>query len=288
MPRSRKAGRKRRPFSLSDSMANDDTHSESNIQIFTDSKERIPELDMSKDNPFYDNPSQPQTSEEHGKSRGRKKKETSTVKENKEIHEAFNHEEGMVYVFRGKKVFRKFAADLEDDYDSIPGTETELDAETSSPKLRPFTRSSIKPRLLFPTDAQRQERSHAAVEDEEAVTDIEELPPLPNDSEMTDLAPDTEEEALVTPVKESFTAPTTPPTIGHATRAATRKAKLNISPPEPAEGIGPFERTAGRASPFNAWQRTKATTSGAGKGRKREAGVLERDDGGKRARAKRS
>lgn len=98
MPRSRKAGRKRRPFSLSDSMTNDDAHPESNIQIFTDSKERIPELDMSKDNPFYDNPIQPQTSEEHGKSRGRKKKETSIVKENKEIHEAFNHEEGMVYV----------------------------------------------------------------------------------------------------------------------------------------------------------------------------------------------
>lgn len=98
MPRSRKAGRKRRPFSLGDSMADDDTHSESNIQIFTDSKERIPELDMSKDNPFYDNPSLPQTSDEQGKSRIKKTKETSIVKENKEIQEAFDHEEGMVYV----------------------------------------------------------------------------------------------------------------------------------------------------------------------------------------------
>lgn len=79
-------------------MADDDTHSESNIQIFTDSKERVPELDMSKDNPFYENSSLPQTSEEHGNSRGTKAKETSTVKENKEIQEAFNHEEGMVYV----------------------------------------------------------------------------------------------------------------------------------------------------------------------------------------------
>lgn len=98
MPRSRKAGRRRRPFSLGDSMAEDDTHSESNIQIFTDSKERIPELDMSKDNPFYDHPSPSQTSEQPGKSRSKKKKETSTVQENKEIREAFNHEEGIVYV----------------------------------------------------------------------------------------------------------------------------------------------------------------------------------------------
>lgn len=96
MPRSRKAGRRRRPFLLSDSMAGDDTHSEGNIQIFTDSKERIPELDMSKDNPFYDNPRLPQASEEHGKSRGQK--ETRNVKGKKEIREAFEHEDGMVYV----------------------------------------------------------------------------------------------------------------------------------------------------------------------------------------------
>lgn len=188
-------------------------------------------------------------------------------------------------------MFRKFAVDPHDDYDSIPGNGTELDAELSSPKLRPFTRSSIKPRLLFPTAAPHQERPHAAVEEEEAITDIEELPPLPNDSEMTDLAPDTEEEALVTPVKASFTAPTTPPTTGHATRAATRKAKLNSSPPEPVEELGPFGRTVGRASPFDAWQRTKATAtaSESGKGKKRGAGVLERDDRGKkRARGKRA
>lgn len=187
-------------------------------------------------------------------------------------------------------MYRKFAVDRDDDYDSITGNGTEPDAETSSPKLRPFTRSSIKPRLLFPTAIQHKERSHAAVEEEEAVTDIEELPPLPNDSEMTDLAPDTEEEALVTPVRGSFTAPTTPPTTGHATRAATRKAKLEISPPEPIEGPGSFGRTAGRASPFDAWQRTKAkaTASGSGKGKKREADVLERGQGGKRARGKRA
>lgn len=98
MPRSRKAGRKRRSFFLSDSMADDDTHSESNIQIFTDSKERLPELDTTKENPFYDNPSVPQTSEEHDKSRGKKKKGISAVMENQDIHDAFDHEEGMVYV----------------------------------------------------------------------------------------------------------------------------------------------------------------------------------------------
>lgn len=185
-------------------------------------------------------------------------------------------------------MFRKFPVDPDDDYHSITGHGTELDGEPFSPKLRPFTRSSIKPRLLFPNVAQRKERSHTAVEEEEAITDIEELPPLPNDSEMTDLAPDTEEEALVTPAKDSIKVPTTPPTTGHATRAAARKAKLSTSPPEPVEGLEPFERTVGRASPFSAWQRTKATASGSVKGKKREAELLERDDGGKRARGKRA
>jgi hypothetical protein len=161
----------------------------------------------------------------------------------------------------------------------------------SSPRLRPFTRSSIKPRLLFPTAAQRQERGMAANDEEEAMTDIEDLPPLPNDSEMTDLGPETEEEALITPVNQSFPAPATPPTTGHATRAATKTAELCGSSPVGPETVYAPEpvqrRRVKKRSPFDAWQRIKPSASVPSKGRKREGDALERgmeESGSKRIR----
>lgn len=177
---------------------------------------------------------------------------------------------------RGRKIFRKFAEE------HSPLQHSEIDAESS--RLRPFTRSSVKPRLLFPTAAQREERSLTAVDDEEAITDIEELPPLPDDSEITDVAPETEEEALVTPVKDSFAAPTTPPTTGHATRAATRKAQLYSSAPEPVEASAPYNRRQKKVASFDGWQRTKATVSATGRGKKRGGEVLEKDGTGKKLR----
>lgn len=120
----------------------------------------------------------------------------------------------------------------------------------------------------------------ATNDDEEAITDIEDLPPLPNDSEMTDLGPETEEEAVITPVNQSFPAPTTPPATGHATRAATKKAELSGSPPVPPETVHAPEpvprRRAKKRSPFDAWQRIKPSASVPSKGRKREGDALER------------
>ena len=99
MPTPRKRGRKRRVgFSLDSSME-DDADSEDKVQIYTDSKEKIPELDMSEDNPFIDRLDQEVPSEESRKIRGsRKRKATSITGSNLDIEEAFNHEEGMVYV----------------------------------------------------------------------------------------------------------------------------------------------------------------------------------------------
>lgn len=150
--------------------------------------------------------------------------------------------------------------------------------------MRPFTRSSITPRLLFPSASQRRDRGLALDEDEEATTDIEELPPLPNDSEMTDLEPESEEEVIKTPVKPAPSIPATPPTTGHATRAATRKAELlTSSPMEPeiAEVPEPVLRRRGKKlSPFDGWQRTKASfATNSSKGKKREGDVLEKDVG---------
>ena len=194
-------------------------------------------------------------------------------------------------------MFRKFQDEDEDlrgsDGGFVSGTWNDAELEVNlSPRLRPFTRSSIKPRLLFPTEEQRRARQAALDNpDEEAITDIEE--PHALDSEMTDIAPETEEETLVTPVKPTF-SPASPPTTGRTTRAATRKAALDSSPlvgPEPVEVPRFAVKKGKKTSPFDGWQRTKSGGGGGGKGtstgkgKKREGEAMERDmDGGKKAK----
>ena len=179
------------------------------------------------------------------------------------------------YSSRGRKIYKPFPRE------SPSSSENPITSTTH------FTRSSVKPRLLFPTAQQQRERQLA---DEEAITDIE----ASHDSEMTDVATeesDTEEQGptkVVTPVKTSFT-PATPPTTVHATRAATKKG-VEASPldSEPVEAA--VKKKGGRRSPFDGWARRKAGTSGsvapvippaaaAGKGgRKRHGEALEKGD----------
>ena len=130
-----------------------------------------------------------------------------------------------------------------------------------------MTRSSVKPRLLFPTPQQRAERDAAALEAEEAPTDVE-------DHTMT------QPEEVVTPVKKTFT-PATPPTTGHATRSSTKKARhATLSPLDKNEADLEL-RTEKRkkVSPFDGWARTKAGVGVSGKGRKRVADDMAMDEG---------
>lgn len=173
---------------------------------------------------------------------------------------------------RGKKIFRKFPNE-DPDANTVSGSDTEA---TNSGRL---TRSSIKPRLLFPTARQRQQREAPDVEDEEAPTDIE----INQDHEMTD------PKEVTTPVRPTAFDPTTPPTTGHATRASTKKITLESLPfelPEPAEDVqyGPRGK---KISPFGGWARTKGGTGAAGKGKKRAAEAMQEEDesgGSKRVR----
>ncbi len=177
---------------------------------------------------------------------------------------------------RGKKIFRKFEDDTQsnnngvDDFNSDDWDESEITVAGTSPRLRPFTRSSIKPRLLFPPEEQHQARTAKAVlVDEEAITDIEEQV---GDSEMTDVTADTEEDPLVTPTKNTFT-PASPPATGRATRGGAKRAAA----PEPLE----YLPTVKKASPFDSWKRGKAGVGavGMGKGKKREGDVIDRSGG---------
>ena len=100
MPTPRKRRNRRHVgFSLYSSMEDDDdAGSENQIQIYTDSKDKVPELDLSEDNPFYEKPGQDVPPEPSKAKSSRKRKASHTIEDNPEIEEAFNREEGMVYV----------------------------------------------------------------------------------------------------------------------------------------------------------------------------------------------
>ena len=183
---------------------------------------------------------------------------------------------------RGKKIFRKFT-DEEESGSAACGVDTseaEIDAEFDAAlpaRLRgPLTRSSIKPRLLFPTpqqDRAKEVRSQAIEDDEEAVTDIED----PTDGLST--PKDHIDEFVETPKAPKF-APASPPTTVRATRSG-KNIDLSSSPvqstsdDEPAQS--PLPRARGRAvqvSPFDRWQRTKGGVGSQSK--KREGGSLTR------------
>lgn len=82
-----KKKKKQTGFSL-DSFSDDPSQGDS-IQIYTDSRDRIPEVDESEENPFYQKPS---TSTKPRPSR------PMTRSRDKEVNEALKREDGMVYV----------------------------------------------------------------------------------------------------------------------------------------------------------------------------------------------
>ncbi|KAL8874080.1 MAG: hypothetical protein Q9174_000551, partial [Haloplaca sp. 1 TL-2023] len=232
--------------------------------IFTDSKDKVPELDPGDHNPFLDNPNHTESPEAPGR-KGRKLR--NHVVEHPQIKDAFHHEKGMV---RGKKIYQSFATDPENP--NLSSEETEIEDHTSR-RLRPTTRASVKPRLLFPTEKQRRQRERR---EEEALRNAE------------DTRVHHAKEAPITPVKQSF-APATPPATGHATRSATKKAAADSSylGSSVTDIVGETRRRK-KTSPFDEWQRTKPGSGAHSKGRKRAAGHMGRDSispSGKRAKA---
>ena len=86
-----------------------------------------------------------------------------------------------------------------------------------------MTRSSIKPRLLFPSSQQiraKERKSQLSEDDEEAITDIEE-------HEVS--TPAEEQHVVATPKAPKF-APASPPTTGRATRSKDVEMKSPVGP----------------------------------------------------------
>ena len=96
MPTLRKNKRNKRHVGFS---LHSDAESEGGIQIFTDSQDKIPELDLSEENPFIDHPLKRDPQEVSRKSRSSKKRKAESESISKDtIKETFDHDRGMVYV----------------------------------------------------------------------------------------------------------------------------------------------------------------------------------------------
>ena len=93
-PRKNKRNRRHVGFSL-----DSEAESEGGIRIFTDSQDKIPELDLSEANPFIDHPMKRDPPEGSSKAKVSNKRKPQSEPVSKEaIKDAFDHERGMVYV----------------------------------------------------------------------------------------------------------------------------------------------------------------------------------------------
>lgn len=72
---------------------------ERRISIYTDSKDRVPEVDTSEENPFYGNSTSSRTDKELNKVKGSKNKATKSVlAKEKQLDDGIDHDKGMLYV----------------------------------------------------------------------------------------------------------------------------------------------------------------------------------------------
>ncbi|KAI0021800.1 hypothetical protein F4780DRAFT_736686 [Xylariomycetidae sp. FL0641] len=251
--------------------------------IFTDSRDRVPEVDLSTENPFYGE--EPVASPERRSLRRSKRGVTIPGEGRIEVSEAVKRDDGILYVFRGKKIFKKFESDDDDDR-SEPDLEGGEFATGSPQRARTqtqrITRSSVKPRLLFPTEKKGKGTANATTtEDEEAATDIEdhvfadsndlELPvpemPIPKvQVEIQPPSPATPAEMVDepnTPDAPRF-APASPPSTSRVTRSTNKLQAAQVQEP-PKKG----RKTR---SPFDSWRRSKSRSEP--HGQKRQGEVL--------------
>nr|POF13228.1 hypothetical protein CFP56_10375 [Quercus suber] len=257
-------------FELYDEDLNQD---DSQIEIFTDANARVPVVDDAPDNPFVGRKHNGAISPRRSNRRGR-----AAIEEDANIEQSVRNDEGVTYVFRGKKIFRRFG-DAEEANESSSGSELgqrSLKRKAGVTAQRPLTRSTVKPRLLFPSADQLQQRMLAADQaDEEAVTDIEMPNAAPAESHHDVAA------AAAAPSGDRFT----PPPTNRSKRSSSKKTPMHATPIyEDSTTTDAMEATFPKksANPFDAWPRTKsgrkragdAPGEGSGSGKRTRSGLL--------------
>jgi hypothetical protein len=265
MPTPRKSRKTKNLFTL-ESFANAEETSEK-IQIFTDSKERIPERDDEEDNPFI-------TKKGKGKAKATPQKSKAR---SEQVQETIDRDEGMFYLFRGRKLYRPFHNDPPsgasegedglDDHSTLPVEGRTLRRFAGAEAQRPLRRSTIKPRLLFQEEIKERKRQTGEVtDDEEADTEIEAHVESPSKRKGKTVAP--------------VPQPTTPPpTVQKVRRGMFNSVSLHYEP---------VANNAPEIS-FESWSRVKsAHSSGEPVGSKKRSGPALERGGAKQARSERS
>jgi len=181
MPTPRK-GRKTKNLYTLESFAEQMDETTEKIPIFTDSKERVPTPGaQTEENPFI-------TVKGKGKAKATSQKSRKLVdRKTAKMEAAADRDEGMVYIFRGRKVFRKFhddapsgASDAEQD-DELSADDKQVRRQIGVEARRPLTRSSIKPKLLFQAEIKERNRAQGIeTDDEEATTEVDEAVATPS------------------------------------------------------------------------------------------------------------
>ncbi|KAF2096971.1 hypothetical protein NA57DRAFT_57582 [Rhizodiscina lignyota] len=307
MPSMRKSKNRKRMFSLDGQDDGDDEAGK--VAIYTDSKEKVPEVDDAEDNPFYTKSGSKNKVKGEGEQKlqdeRRSRRPAEMLEEEAEMEKNVKNDEGMIYVFRGRKVYRKFdnmsaaatAANSDTEADSL-SISSIIKRKAGAAASEPFTRHSVTPRLLFPNEEQRRKmEERERREEEEALTDIE--VPLADDPETGHLQVEggTAGEEMTTPVKTNF-EPATPPSSNKSKKKARGKARevathidkdTEMAVVDEAEVMahavdseleGADDRSeldmprtrSKKVSPFTSWLRTKPgmAAKGESKGTKRE------------------
>lgn len=147
--------------------------------------------------------------------------------------------------------------------------------EASENRSHRLTRSSIKPRILFPTAEQLRARAQKAkarspiagqTEDEAG----EEEEPHQASRPVT---PEATNAPLTPPSKITRLAtPSTPLASGRSLRSHTKRAEPDLTPDNSGSPSGTH------VSPFDSWTRTKPRSSSATQGKKRSSSTLGRSN----------
>ncbi|KAG5296813.1 hypothetical protein I7I48_05745 [Histoplasma ohiense] len=249
----RQRAKKLKGFSLDSFNADLENEGNDEITIFTDSRDRIPEVHDTADNPFISRPND--TSHDVNIS--------VEMQRDEKVQEALHRDDGMLYVFRGKKIFRKFNSDSEEDDETDHGllaSRPDLLEETRIPDVQPLTRASIKPRLLFPKAPHRGNSRGSRFGGTEKTPDPEKTceADTPDKRISNPDPPHITNKHIPTtpPSKIAISTPSTPITGGRSLRSHAKEAQDGLESPSKSNN-----GTAIRMSPFDRWTRTKSQAS---------------------------
>ncbi|KAL1958260.1 hypothetical protein VTO42DRAFT_4768 [Malbranchea cinnamomea] len=236
------------------------------LEVYTDSRDRIPKVNQRMDNPFLRKATKGAGSMDGADDTINKERKVASeeIKRDKEVEKAIHRDDGLLYVFRGKKVFRKFKPEVEDEEDDdedlgLLSSRPELLDGSPLPRVRPLTRSSIKPRILFPAAGQSARRK----EDEVAVNENDEVPgdqdseSQVKSSHTTTATHIADDNPPTTPKTIDVITPPSPLASGRSLRSHARKEQVEQQA-TPCE-VG--ESAPKRFSPFDRWWRTKRAST---------------------------